>query len=40
MIPKIDNAFKALNAGVKEVVIKSHLDLDDNDKGTRIVMTY
>ncbi|MDR1886352.1 MAG: acetylglutamate kinase [Prevotellaceae bacterium] len=37
MIPKIDNAFMALNAGVKEVVIKSHRDLDKNDKGTRIV---
>jgi acetylglutamate kinase len=36
MIPKIDNAFKALNAGVKEVVIKSHLNLDDNSKGTHI----
>jgi acetylglutamate kinase len=37
MIPKIDNAFKALTAGVKEVVIKSHLDLNDIDKGTKIV---
>jgi acetylglutamate kinase len=36
MIPKIDNAFTALNAGVEEVVIKSHLDLDKKDKGTRI----
>jgi acetylglutamate kinase len=36
MIPKIDNAFKALNAGVKEVVIKSHLDLDSDNKGTKI----
>jgi acetylglutamate kinase len=37
MIPKIDNAFKALNAGVREVVIKSHLDLDKDGKGTKIV---
>jgi acetylglutamate kinase len=36
MIPKIDNAFTALNAGVKEVIIKSHLDLDRNNKGTKI----
>ncbi|MDR2776297.1 MAG: acetylglutamate kinase [Tannerella sp.] len=36
MIPKIDNAFKALTAGVEEVIIKSHLDLDKNDKGTKI----
>jgi acetylglutamate kinase len=38
MIPKIDNAFKALNAGVEEVLIKSGLDLDNDSKGTRIVM--
>jgi acetylglutamate kinase len=37
MIPKIDNAFKALNAGVREVVIKSHLDLDKDGSGTTIV---
>jgi acetylglutamate kinase len=37
MIPKIDNAFNALNAGVKEVIIKSYLDLDKDNKGTRIV---
>jgi acetylglutamate kinase len=37
MIPKIDNAFKALNEGVQEVIIKSYLDLDNNSKGTRIV---
>ncbi|MDR0726216.1 MAG: acetylglutamate kinase [Prevotellaceae bacterium] len=36
MLPKIDNAFKALNTGVEEVIVKSYLDLDDNDKGTRI----
>jgi acetylglutamate kinase len=35
MIPKIDNAFAALNAGVKKVVIKSYSDVD-NDKGTII----
>jgi acetylglutamate kinase len=39
MIPKIDNAFKALNAGVEEVVIKSHLDMDDSSKGTKITAT-
>jgi acetylglutamate kinase len=37
MIPKIDNAFKALNTDVKEVIIKSYLDLDNNDKGTKII---
>jgi acetylglutamate kinase len=37
MIPKIDNAFKALTAGVKEVVIKSYLDPDKNNKGTIII---
>jgi acetylglutamate kinase len=36
MIPKLDNACKALNAGVKEVIIKSYLDLDNADKGTKI----
>jgi acetylglutamate kinase len=39
MIPKIDNAFTALKAGVKEVIIKSYLDLNSNNKGTRIVMS-
>jgi acetylglutamate kinase len=37
MIPKVDNAFKALNTGVKEVIIKSYLDLDKDNKGTRII---
>jgi acetylglutamate kinase len=37
MIPKIDNAFKALNTGVKEVIIKSYIDLDKDGKGTKIV---
>jgi acetylglutamate kinase len=37
MIPKIDNAFKALNEGVDEVIIKSYFDLDENSKGTKIV---
>jgi acetylglutamate kinase len=37
MIPKIDNAFRALAAGVKEVVIKSHLDLNNEGKGTTII---
>jgi acetylglutamate kinase len=37
MIPKIDNAFKALNAGVDEIIIKSHFDLDKDDKGTKII---
>ncbi|MDR1581935.1 MAG: acetylglutamate kinase [Prevotellaceae bacterium] len=36
MIPKIDNAFKALNAGVKEVSIKSYRNLNENNKGTKI----
>jgi acetylglutamate kinase len=40
MIPKIDSAFKALNAGVKEVIIKSHLDLDENNKGTKIILNF
>jgi acetylglutamate kinase len=35
MIPKTDNAFAALKAGVKEVVIKSWQNLD-NDTGTLI----
>ncbi|MDR1593194.1 MAG: acetylglutamate kinase [Prevotellaceae bacterium] len=38
MIPKIDNAFKALNEGVKEVVIKSHNDLNNTNKGTKITL--
>lgn len=37
MIPKVDNAFTALNAGVKEVIIKSYDNLD-NEKGTRITL--
>ncbi|MDR1169332.1 MAG: acetylglutamate kinase [Prevotellaceae bacterium] len=37
MIPKIDNAFKALTTGVKEVVIKSHFDLNRDGKGTKII---
>jgi acetylglutamate kinase len=37
MIPKVDNAFKALNTGVKEVIIKSYLNLDKDDTGTRII---
>ncbi|MDR0385302.1 MAG: acetylglutamate kinase [Prevotellaceae bacterium] len=39
MIPKVDNAFNALNAGVKEVTIKSHLDLNDHSMGTKIVIS-
>ena len=35
MIPKIDNAFEAINAGVNEVIIKSAADLD-NEEGTKI----
>ncbi|MDR1338915.1 MAG: acetylglutamate kinase [Prevotellaceae bacterium] len=37
MIPKIDNAFEALNEGVKEVVIKSYFNLDKTDSGTIVV---
>jgi len=37
MIPKVDNAFKALNEGVSEVIIKSFNDLD-NSNGTVITL--
>lgn len=36
MIPKIDNAFKAINAGVSSVTIK-HSDNILNDRGTTII---
>jgi acetylglutamate kinase len=35
MIPKLENAFVAINAGVSEVVITSHTAINDMD-GTRI----
>lgn len=35
MIPKIDNAFKAIDAGVKSVTIK-HSDALSTDRGTVI----
>jgi acetylglutamate kinase len=38
MLPKVDNAFAALNAGVSEVVITSFRDLN-NDRGTSILPT-
>jgi len=37
MIPKLDNAFAALNAGVKEVIITNAQALDDLSKGTHII---
>lgn len=36
MIPKIDNAFDAIEKGVKEVVIKSWADIGEENKGTKI----
>ena len=36
MIPKIDNAFSALDKGVKNVYIKHYLSLSDSHSGTRI----
>ena len=36
MIPKLENAFDALNAGVKKVII-TRADLIDNDYGTNIL---
>jgi len=37
MIPKLENAFEALNAGVKQVVI-TRADLIDKDGGTKILI--
>lgn len=36
MIPKIDNAYKAIDAGVKEVVIKHAADINNPNAGTII----
>jgi acetylglutamate kinase len=37
MIPKLENAFEAINAGVREVVI-TRADLIDKDGGTKILI--
>ena len=36
MIPKLSNAFKALQGGVREVVITSVAHLDDLSQGTHL----
>jgi acetylglutamate kinase len=37
MIPKLDNAFKAINSGVSRVVITKADNLSDETKGTKII---
>lgn len=38
MIPKLDNAFKSLENGVKEVIITSVMNIGATDKGTHITL--
>ncbi len=37
MIPKLDNAFQAIRAGVTQVVITHSSAISDNNKGTKVV---
>lgn len=38
MIPKMDNSFATLDAGVKEVIITKASNLEEASKGTRVVL--